>query len=227
MGRDAVLATLRDVVIPNGLRTGHPGFLGWVTTGPSVIPAVAGLVASVAAPQRWWVHPANHLDSLAVEWVRDLLGFPGTFVGTYQGGHRGPWTKTDFAGSFRLVGAAPFASSATISVVPLSVAAVVVAVVVGSNRVGEEIRRRVETRLQAMLPALDRIAATRHVPPRVRCAPPSAGQRARIHPAAVRGEIRLGRSPRRGGRACHSRWRQRYAPEALRLRVATEAPRAA
>ena len=37
---------------------------------------------------------------------------------------------------------------------PLSVAAVVVAVVVGSNRVGEEIRRRVETRLQAMLPAL-------------------------------------------------------------------------
>src|ERR1700690_3644784 len=31
-GPDAVLETLRDVVIPNGLRIGHPGFSGWVTT---------------------------------------------------------------------------------------------------------------------------------------------------------------------------------------------------
>ena len=85
-GREAVLATLRDVVIPNGLRVGHPGFLGWVTTGPSVVPAVAGLVASIAAPQRWWVHPANHLDSLAVEWLRDLLGFPRSVVGTFTSG---------------------------------------------------------------------------------------------------------------------------------------------
>ena len=37
---------------------------------------------------------------------------------------------------------------------PLSVAAVVVAVVLGSNRVGEEVRRRVEARLQATLPHL-------------------------------------------------------------------------
>lgn len=35
---------------------------------------------------------------------------------------------------------------------PLSVAAVVVAVVLGSNRVGEEVRRRVEARLQSLLP---------------------------------------------------------------------------
>ena len=37
---------------------------------------------------------------------------------------------------------------------PLSVAAVVVAVVLGSNRVGEEIRRRVEAKLQERFPAL-------------------------------------------------------------------------
>ncbi|MFM7206412.1 MAG: AsmA-like C-terminal region-containing protein [Planctomycetaceae bacterium] len=37
---------------------------------------------------------------------------------------------------------------------PLSVAAVVVAVVIGSNRVGEEIRRRVEMRLRERFPAL-------------------------------------------------------------------------
>ena len=39
-------------------------------------------------------------------------------------------------------------------VLPLTVAAVVVAFVLGSNRVGEEIRRRVEARLQAALPNL-------------------------------------------------------------------------
>jgi hypothetical protein len=38
---------------------------------------------------------------------------------------------------------------------PLTVAAIVVAVVLGSNRIGEEVRRRVEHRLRARFPALD------------------------------------------------------------------------
>ncbi|MFO1539291.1 MAG: pyridoxal phosphate-dependent decarboxylase family protein [Chloroflexota bacterium] len=72
--------------MPYGLRIGHPGFLGWVTTGPSIVPVAAGLAQAVAAPQRWWVHPANHLDSLAVTWIRDLLGFPAHVVGTFTSG---------------------------------------------------------------------------------------------------------------------------------------------
>src|SRR4051812_25852637 len=38
-GADAVLCILRDVVIPNGLRAGAPGFSGWVATMPTTIPS--------------------------------------------------------------------------------------------------------------------------------------------------------------------------------------------
>ena len=46
-GREAVLRLLADVVIPNGLRVGAPGFTGWVTTSPTTVPAVAQLAGSV------------------------------------------------------------------------------------------------------------------------------------------------------------------------------------
>ena len=86
VGPDAVLDLLNDVVIRRGLRTGHPGFSGWVTTAPTTIGVAADLAQTVASPQRWWVHPGNHIDSMAVEWMRDLLGFPSTFVGQFTSG---------------------------------------------------------------------------------------------------------------------------------------------
>ena len=85
-GADAVLALLRDAVIPHGLRTGHPGFSGWVTTAPTTIATTAGLASMVASPQRWWVQAGNHVDAMAVEWMLALLGFPPTFVGTFTSG---------------------------------------------------------------------------------------------------------------------------------------------
>ncbi|CAN5839338.1 aspartate aminotransferase family protein [soil metagenome] len=85
-GARAVLEVLRDMVIPRGLRTGHPGFTGWVTTAPSTIGTAAGLAQSVASPQRWWIQPGNHIDSMAVEWLVALLGFPASFVGTFTSG---------------------------------------------------------------------------------------------------------------------------------------------
>jgi len=86
VGADAVLATLRDVVIPRGLRVGHPGFASWVTTAPSTTAAAGQLAAAVASPQRWWVQPSNHLDTMAVRWLIELLGFPATYVGTFTSG---------------------------------------------------------------------------------------------------------------------------------------------
>jgi aromatic-L-amino-acid decarboxylase len=86
VGADAVLAILRDRVIPHGLRTGHPGFSGWVTTAPTTIATAAGLAAMVASPQRWWVQSGNHLDSMAVDWMLELLGFPSSHVGTFTSG---------------------------------------------------------------------------------------------------------------------------------------------
>jgi len=86
IGRDAALAQLADIVIANGLRVGHPGFSGWVTTGPTDVGAAAALAAAVAVPQRWWSTPGNFVDHLAVRWLSELLGFPATAVGTFTSG---------------------------------------------------------------------------------------------------------------------------------------------
>jgi aromatic-L-amino-acid/L-tryptophan decarboxylase len=47
-GADAVLALLRDVVIPNGLRMDAPGFSGWVATMPTTLPAAASIAGVIA-----------------------------------------------------------------------------------------------------------------------------------------------------------------------------------
>ena len=86
IGRDATLAELVDLVVANGLRVGHPGFSGWVTTGPSDVAAAADLAQAVAVPQRWWTTAGNFVDDLAMRWLIDLLGFPATSVGTFTSG---------------------------------------------------------------------------------------------------------------------------------------------
>jgi glutamate/tyrosine decarboxylase-like PLP-dependent enzyme len=86
IGPERTLARLRDEIVAAGLRIGHPGFSGWVTTAPTTIGAVADLVQAVAAPQRWWATPANFVDDLAMRWLIDLLGFPTSFVGTSTSG---------------------------------------------------------------------------------------------------------------------------------------------
>ncbi len=86
IGPERTLARLRDEIVAAGLRIGHPGFSGWVTTAPTTIGAVADLVQAVASPQRWWATPANFVDDLAMRWLIDLLGFPKSFVGTFTSG---------------------------------------------------------------------------------------------------------------------------------------------
>ncbi|HSW43711.1 MAG TPA: aminotransferase class V-fold PLP-dependent enzyme, partial [Patescibacteria group bacterium] len=86
IGPERTLARLRDEIVAAGLRIGHPGFSGWVTTAPTTIGTVADLVQAVASPQRWWATPANFVDDLAMRWLIDLLGFPAGFVGTFTSG---------------------------------------------------------------------------------------------------------------------------------------------
>ena len=85
-GREAVLGALRDVLIANGLRIGHPGFSGWVTTMPTTIGTVADLAQTVAGAQRWWAYPGNRMDTLAMRWLIDLLGFPASFGDAFATG---------------------------------------------------------------------------------------------------------------------------------------------
>ena len=86
VGPDAVLALLRDVLIPNGLRTGAPGFCGWVTTAPTTVPAVAAFSAGIAGPARMLLQPFNLLEDLALSWLKELLGVPPTYQGLFVSG---------------------------------------------------------------------------------------------------------------------------------------------
>ncbi|HXA41466.1 MAG TPA: pyridoxal-dependent decarboxylase [Candidatus Solibacter sp.] len=85
-GADEVLRILEEVVIPNGLRTGHPGFSGWVTTMPPTVPTAASLAATLSAPQRWWASPGNLLEALALDWLRDLLALSPEHQGVFISG---------------------------------------------------------------------------------------------------------------------------------------------
>jgi aromatic-L-amino-acid decarboxylase len=86
LGADAVLAALAEIVIPHGLRTGAPGFCGWVTTMPTTVPATAAFAGSLAAPQRWWSTPGNFLEVQALRWLGELLGVPASFAGSFTSG---------------------------------------------------------------------------------------------------------------------------------------------
>ena len=85
-GAQAVLDALGQVVIPNGLRIGAPGFSGWITTMPSIVPAVAGFAASLVAAQRWYASPGNFLELLAFSWVGEMLGMGPNCGGTFTSG---------------------------------------------------------------------------------------------------------------------------------------------
>lgn len=85
-GAAAVLAMLRDRFAAAGLGMEEPGFLGWIATGPAVVPAAANLVASVASPQRWWVGPGNFAEILALRWLGQILGLDGNQAGALVSG---------------------------------------------------------------------------------------------------------------------------------------------
>lgn len=85
-GAEATLELLKTTVIPHGTRIGAPGFAGWITTAPTVIPAVAAFSASIAGAQRWWLQSYNLLEHIALEWLKQLLGLPQVYQGTFNSG---------------------------------------------------------------------------------------------------------------------------------------------
>ena len=85
-GLDTVLDQLVRLVVPFGVRTGAPGFSGWVTTAPTTAGVVAALAATVAGSQRYFVQPFNHLEAQALRWLAELLGLPDGFQGIFSSG---------------------------------------------------------------------------------------------------------------------------------------------
>lgn len=85
-GLDEVLHQLAETVIRYGLRIGAPGFSGWVTNAPTTAAVAAALAASVAGPQRYFIHAFNHLEAVALRWLGGLCGLPSELQGVFTSG---------------------------------------------------------------------------------------------------------------------------------------------
>jgi aromatic-L-amino-acid decarboxylase len=76
-GAEETLRRLADPVVRHGQRLTAPGFLGWITTGPTIVPAVAALATSFAGTQRYLGHTGNFLEELALRWLAEACGLDG------------------------------------------------------------------------------------------------------------------------------------------------------
>ena len=86
IGADAVLAELADLVVPNGTRLMEPGWWGYITNGPTTVPLVASVAASVGAPQRYTITAFNQLEEQSLDWLADLCGLSPALKGVYSSG---------------------------------------------------------------------------------------------------------------------------------------------
>jgi aromatic-L-amino-acid decarboxylase len=85
-GVDQVLDDLARYVIPYGNRIGQPGFSGWIENGPTTTGLAAQLAASATSPHRYLLSSANHLEHVALDWLKGLLGIPAGYQGLFSTG---------------------------------------------------------------------------------------------------------------------------------------------
>ncbi len=86
IGADSTIERLLREVLPNGPRMSHPGFWGWITTGPTTVPTVAATMAAVSGPQRYTITAFNRIEELSLEWLADLCGLAPRMKGVYSSG---------------------------------------------------------------------------------------------------------------------------------------------
>jgi len=85
LGADATIDELGELVV-NGARISAPGFLGFITTGASTVPAAAQAAVAVAGGQRYLLHAFNALEHESLRWLADLCGLPAGVTGVYSSG---------------------------------------------------------------------------------------------------------------------------------------------
>ena len=83
-GAAGTLGVLADTVIPDSMRMTSPGFLGWITTGSTVVPAVARLAATFAGTQRYLGHTGNLLEEVALRWLAEVCELPADVQGVFS-----------------------------------------------------------------------------------------------------------------------------------------------
>ena len=80
-GTDAagLMRETADMLIDNSLYNGHPRFFGYITGAPAPIGILGDLLASAVNPNLggWFLSPmASEIESQAVRWIAELIGFP-------------------------------------------------------------------------------------------------------------------------------------------------------
>ena len=79
-----ILADLDTVVMPGIVHWGHPAFLGYfgsTSNGPALLGEMAAAALNVSA-MTWKTSPAaTELETVVLEWIRDLIGFPRDLFG--------------------------------------------------------------------------------------------------------------------------------------------------
>jgi aromatic-L-amino-acid decarboxylase len=85
-GLDAVLADLATHVVPNGLRTPHPGVSAYILGRATTASLAAGLAAQVAGHVRYFLTSFNFLEQLSLDWLAELCGVRPGSTGVYSGG---------------------------------------------------------------------------------------------------------------------------------------------
>lgn len=85
VGADATVDELA-VAVAHGSRINAPGWLGFITTGPSTVPAVASTASAFAGAQRYTLHAFNALERTGLRWLADLCGLPDDVVGVFSSG---------------------------------------------------------------------------------------------------------------------------------------------
>jgi aromatic-L-amino-acid decarboxylase len=85
-GADVTLAELAEWVVANGLPIGAPGFTGFITTGPSTVPAIVQFAAALASPQRYAVSAFNLVEDVSLRWLAQVCGLDEPVAGVYSSG---------------------------------------------------------------------------------------------------------------------------------------------
>lgn len=83
-GGEATLQCLADTVLPHAMRMTAPGFLGWITTGSTIVPAVTRLVTTLAGTQRYLGHTGNLLEAVALRWLAEVCGLTAGMQGVFS-----------------------------------------------------------------------------------------------------------------------------------------------
>ncbi len=86
IGLDATMRELVERVLPYGNRMSDPGFIGWITSGPTVAPTLAATATSFLSPQRYGITAFNLLEELSLEWLAELFGLDSRMKGVYSSG---------------------------------------------------------------------------------------------------------------------------------------------